>query len=902
MTRAASQPKKPIAVDPNASRDTPAMRQYARFKQAHPGCVLFFRMGDFYEMFDEDALAVHKTLGLTLTERTPGVPMAGVPHHAVENYIARMLAQGHRVAVCDQIQDPKDAKGVVERAVTRVLTPGALVDEALLADDEANTLCAVWLDAELAHLAIVEVSTGAFEVGACAQGALADELARRAVSEVIYCETATGEAPSVVRDAVERLALPALGRPAWQFRRAESEEALREQFGVATLAGFGLAADDPAIPCAGAVVRYLRETQAPDHERARPGERALAHLKPPKREATGDRLVIDAVSLRALEVEQTIRSGAVQGSLLGVFNQHGGKRTPMGRRLLRDWLRRPLADRPAIEARQAGVRALHDDRTLAGAVQERTEQIQDVARIAGRLAVGRATPRDLVALGASLAQVEGLIEALDQCAPLATVRAQLTDAAERIRPLAREIEATCIDHPPAHLREGGLIRDGVDADLDEARTLRSDASAWLAAYQQRLIEEHDLPNLKVGYNRVFGYFIELPRAQSRRAPDAFSRRQTLKNAERYITPELKEFEDKVTTAESRAIEREQAIFARLCARCAKESAAIGAFAGAVAELDALACFAETARRRGWTAPTITDDPTLEILEGRHPVLDDLLGDRFVPNDLALGCADAPARLALITGPNMAGKSTYIRQAALLTLLAHTGSFIPAAKATIGVADRIFTRVGADDALHAGQSTFMVEMTETATILNNCTARSLVILDEIGRGTSTLDGLALAWAIAERLAGTAEAAGPRTLFATHYHELTGLEETMPACARNLHVQVREWGEEIVFLHRIARGRADRSYGVHVARLAGLPGATVARARDLLESLAVSHEGAPPKPAPAQSRPDPKPRDQLALFTEFVHHPAMDELKAIDLERLTPLEAFDALRRLREMLND
>jgi len=897
-----TQPRKPIAVDPAAPRDTPAMRQYARFKQAHPGCVLFFRMGDFYEMFDEDALLTHTVLGLTLTERTAGVPMAGVPHHSVENYIARMLAAGHRVAVCDQIQDPKDARGVVDRAVTRVLTPGTLVDEALLADDAQNTLCAVWLESDRAHLAIVEVSTGAFEVASCAAAALADELARRAVSEVLYCETATGEAPSAVQEAIDRLDLPGAGRPAWQFRRAESEEALREQFGVATLAGFGIDAADPVVSPAGAVVRYLRETQAPDHERARPGERALAHLKPPTREADGDRLVIDAVSLRALEVEQTIRSGSVQGSLLGVFNQHGGRRTPMGRRLLRDWLRRPLADRAAIEARQAGVRALVDDRALAGAVQERTEQVQDVARIAGRLAVGRATPRDLVALGASLAQVDALIEALEQCAPLAALRTRLVEASERVRPLAREIETTCIERPPAHLREGGLVKDGVDAALDEARALRADASTWLADYQKRLIETHDLPNLKVGYNRVFGYFIELPRAQSKRAPDAFSRRQTLKNAERYITPELKEFEDKVTTAESRAIEREQAIFARLCAKAAAEADAIGAFASAVAELDALACFAETARRRGWTAPTISDEPMLEIMEGRHPVLDDLLGDRFVPNDLALGTDDAPARLALITGPNMAGKSTYIRQAALLTLLAHTGSFIPAAKATIGACDRIFTRVGADDALHAGQSTFMVEMTETATILNNCTANSLVILDEIGRGTSTLDGLALAWAIAERLAGADDAHGPRTLFATHYHELTGLEETMPARARNLHVQVREWGEEIVFLHRIAPGRADRSYGVHVARLAGLPHETVARAKDLLDTLAVSHEGAPPKPEPPKSRAPSKQRDQMALFTEFVHHPAIDELKQIDLERLTPLEAFDALRRLREMLDE
>jgi len=903
MSRASAEPPTTPRVDPGASRDTPAMRQFARFKAKHPGCVLFFRMGDFYEMFDEDALLVHKALGLTLTERTPGVPMAGVPHHTVESYVARLLSQGHRVAVCDQVQDPKEAKGVVERAVTRVLTPGTLVDEALLADDAPNTLCSIWLEGGAAHLAIVEVSTGEFAICVCAEGALADELARRGVNEAIYCDTATGEAPGAVRSALERLGTPGAGRAAWQFRRAEAEEALREQFGVATLAGFGLSEGDPAIPAAGAVVRYLRETQAPDHERARPGQRALSHLKPPKREAPGDRLIIDAASLRALEVEQTIRAGGADGSLLGVFQRHGGRRTAMGRRLLRDWLRRPLAERAAIEQRQAGVRALVEDGALFEAVQRRTERVQDVARIAGRLAVGRATPRDLVALGASLAQAEALIEALAQSAPLADLRERLMSSRRRVQPLAEEIARVCVDSPPAHLREGGLVRGGVDAALDEARALCSDGSTWLSTYQKRLIEEHDLPNLKVGYNRVFGYYIELPRAQSRRAPDVFSRRQTLKNAERYITPELKEYEDRVTTAEARAIEREQAIFADLCARCAKDAEAVSRFAGAVAELDALACFAETARRKGWAAPAIVDEPTLLIREGRHPALDDLLGDRFVPNDLTLGAPDAPARLALITGPNMAGKSTYIRQAALLTLLAHTGSFLPAAEATVGLCDRVFTRVGADDALHAGQSTFMVEMTETATILNNATERSLVILDEIGRGTSTLDGLALAWAIAERLAGRESAPGPRTLFATHYHELTGLEETMAPLVRNWHVQVREWGDEIVFLHRVAPGRADRSYGVHVARLAGLPRETVERAGDLLERLAVSHEGSPPKPQRAGERAARVAEsDQLALFTEFIQHPALEALREMEIERMSPLEAFDALRRLHRMLEE
>ncbi len=888
----------------NDPRATPAMRQYYAFKERHPDCVLFFRMGDFYEMFDDDAVAAHKALGITLTERTAGVPMAGVPYHAVEGYLKRMLEHGFRVAVCEQVQDPKEAKGVVERAVARVLTPGTLVDENLL-DSAAhcNLACVCFLDAGDAPegrvaCAIVEVSTGRFTLFDCAARDLADELAARSVTELLHADTADGAAPSRIERVCEQLGASRTPRPAWQFRTSDALDALHKAFRVRTLAGFGIADDDCAIPAAGAVAFYLNETQLPGEANS---GRTLAHLQPPKRDNAGDYLRIDAASLRSLEIERTIRDGAAAHSLLGVLLESGGCKTAMGKRLLRDWLCRPLASRKAIESRHARVAALVEDRRAARELSEALGQVQDIARIAGRVSLQRGTPRDIVALGRSLSVFDDILEPIGNSPAFTEARAAIEQSRDALAPLSAAILERCVDAPPHHLREGGMFLDGVDAELDECRSLERDATTWLVKYQTDLIAKHDLPALKVSFNKIFGYYIELPKGQARRAPDEFSRKQTLKNAERYTTPELKEFEDKVLTARDRAIAREQYLFAGLCERVNQRAQEIARFADIAAELDALSCFAEKAARRGWVRPEMRDEPTLRIAQGRHPVLESTLGQDFVPNDASLATADQPASLGLITGPNMAGKSTYIRQVALIALLAHAGAFVPADAAEIGVCDRVFTRVGADDALHAGQSTFMVEMTETANILHNATPRSLVILDEIGRGTSTLDGLSLAWAIAERLAaGNGQQAagkatsGPRTLFATHYHELTQLEERLEGRVTNLHVAVREWKDDIVFLHRILPGRTDRSYGVHVARLAGLPSDVLARAKQLLESLAVSHEGTaavpPPPAAPGQAKP------QMALFREYEPHPALDELRAINLDAMTPLQAFDALRRL------
>ena len=918
--------QKPVPPARNP-RDTPAMRQYARFKAQHPECVLFFRMGDFYEMFDDDAITCHKVLGLTLTQRTAGIPMAGVPYHSVESYLRKMIEAGYRVAVCEQVQDPRDAVGVVERDVKRVLTPGTLIDESLLDETQANTIAAIqFLEPGLksaAILALAELSTGKFALIELPGERVQDELVRFNPSELLHVETADGAVPPRVQ-AIRTAANCALtARPAWTFRPSDARDILREHFGVMNLSGFGLADDDPAICPAGALLRYLQEMQGDNPSSVSGAAKSLSHLRPPKRERADQYLTIDAASLRSLEIERTMRSGQTAGSLLSLMQRC---RTPMGKRLLRQWLCFPLHDIDLIKVRQCIVGDLLADSEFAAALADRISAIQDVARIVGRIAMQRATPRDLVALGNSTSTISALTGLLTDRPALKFHHERLMQLASSLSPLAISITERCVEDAPAHMREGGLFRDGIDAELDEARGLQRDANTWLAAYQKRLIEQTGINSLKVGFNNVFGYYIEITHTHTQKAPDTFSRKQTLKNAERYITPELKQFEDKVTTAQARAIEREKLLFEKLCIQASRLGGALSDFAEVIAELDVLVCFAEIARRFNYVRPQLVEEPVLDIRQGRHPVLDRALAERFVPNDCVLGAqhetTNAPksdsqlgtrnSSLALITGPNMAGKSTFIRQVALIVLLAHIGSYVPAEAAIIGLTDRIFTRIGASDELHAGQSTFMVEMTETANILHHASERSLVILDEIGRGTSTLDGLSLAWAIAEALASSR----CRTLFATHYHELTSLAERLPN-VMNLHVAVREWGaagnEQIIFLYRILPGRTDRSYGIHVAKIAGLPPRTIKRAAQLLETLAVQTEPtsgpaklklAPMNPSeeggPFEGRPTRGASAQLSLFTEYVDHPAMDELRELKLDDMTPMQAFDALRKLQERL--
>ena len=902
--------------DGTQKNDTPAMGQYRRFKQQHPECVLFFRLGDFYEMFYDDAELAQKTLGLALAQRN-GVPMAGVPYHAVDRYLHQMIRAGHRVAVCDQVEDAKLARGVVKRDVTRIITPGTLTDDALLEEGRENPLAALRFESrKQASVAWAELSTGAFRIATFPMDVLNDELARIGPRELLYEETADGQTPELIKQWVRSLDCSATARPAWQFRKSEAVETLHRQFQVKSLAGFGLAPDDPALRPASAVIHYLLETQRTDQ---RPQVSRIPHLQPPHKFRRDHHLVIDQVSLQSLEVERTIRSSDTKGSLLGIFQDC---RTPMGKRTLRQWLCYPLRDREPIERRLRVVAALIEDGQFLDQLRGVLGDVQDVQRMIGRIAVGRALPRDLVALGTSAAQAANLTDLLAERPAVEDYCLQLECLSKPLTELAGRIAQACVEAPQPHLREGGLIRDGFDAQLDEYRALQQDSHSWLARYQKQLVDETGIANLKVGFNKVFGFYIELSATNRERAPDNWTRKQTLKNAERFITPELKEYEGKVLSADQRSIAREQELFTELCTEAQDYLSHLYDFGRLAAALDVLGCFARRAIRRQYVQPEILDDPSLNIRGGRHPVLDELLADKFVPNDVRLGPSPPwqgeargdsavkspdqaePAEnaageqaslgtLALITGPNMSGKSTYIRQTALIVLLAHAGSFVPAESATIGLCDRIFTRVGASDELHAGQSTFMVEMTETANICHHATVHSLVILDEIGRGTSTLDGLALAWAIAEFLANHR----CRALFATHYHELTALSEQYGNIV-NLNVSVREWQDEIVFLHRILPGATNRSYGIHVAKIAGLPQPIVDRANELLAQLEVSHDQSPTVRKAARST---KPDAQLPLFTEFVEHPVVDRLRQIDLENTTPVQAFKTLFELKQSLD-
>ena len=618
---------------------TPAMKQYVRFKTAHPECLLLFRMGDFYELFGEDAVTAHEALGITLTERTKGMPMAGVPHHSMEGYLRRLVERGYRVAICDQVQDPRDAKGVVDRAVTRVLTPGTLVDESMLDDAAPNHLAAIHRVEDRTVIATAELSTGAFDIHDVPSERVIDELARIGPAELIISEPAGDDPEWVVELEAAGLA-PISRRPEWSFQAEHARRLLETFHGVHSLEGFGLADHQPAIEVAGALLQYLRETQGPSGEAS--DQTTLGHLQPPRLSTEHEHLVIDATSLHSLEIARTMRAGTTEGTLLSVL-QRG--RTPMGRRLLREWLCWPLRDRARIETRHRAIGAFIEDDEFSRRLRAILDGIQDVARIGSRISMGRATPRDVVGLGQSLSRLVELADELEARPAFDTQREGLAKLGLQLMQIEERIQETCVEAPPSHLRAGGLFRDGIDETLDEARLLQRDANTWLAQYQARIIEETSIPSLKVGFNKVFGYYIELSRINSDKAPDSFTRKQTLKNAERFITPELKSFEEKVTTAEARALERERDLFTNLCEAISEQNNEIAEFARLVAEIDCLLGLSEVAARRGWSCPTMTESPGIHIEGGRHPVLESMLKDSFVPNDCSLACSDHPATLA-----------------------------------------------------------------------------------------------------------------------------------------------------------------------------------------------------------------------------------------------------------------
>ena len=874
-------------MTPTNEKLTPAMKQFHRFKQKYPDCILFFRMGDFYETFYEDAKVCSKVLGLTLTSRSKGtnpIPLAGVPYHAVEGYLKKMLQAGYRVAVCEQVEDPKMAKGVVERDVVRIVTPGTLTDDILLNAKEDNFLCAVNLGTRnRAALSWVDISTGHFFVQELPESKLIDEMVRLAPAECLLAdrrgELFETETKKLTRDITQLTNAIVTERPGWYFDPYQARQRLLKHFGTATLEGFGISdADDGLVPPAGAIIEYLNETQ----------KTTLGHIRSLKRIKRENFLQIDPTSLRSLEVLRTIRTESPKGSLLDCLD---ATITGMGSRMFRNWLCMPLCDLSAIELRQDAIEEIKDADARLTDIRRLLSNISDTERIAARISTFRASPRDLVALGATLRQIPLLREILQQFT--GKLLGELAGRCDSMDELADLLEAAIEPEPPSHLRDGGVMRTGFSEELDKLRSISRDGQSWLRNYQKQQAERTNIANLKVGYNKVFGYYIEINHSSANKVPADYIRKQTIKNAERYITDALKEYETQALDAEEKALELEQELFDQLRRQAAQYVSRLQALAETVAQCDCLTALAYLAKRRNYVRPKMTNGSEFIIQEGKHPVLTETLGSDFVPNDIRLG--DGEGDILVITGPNMSGKSTYIRQAALLVLMAQTGSFIPARDAQIGLVDRIFTRVGASDELVRGQSTFMVEMTETANIINNATGKSLVILDEVGRGTSTYDGLSLAWAITEHIANKLKC---RTLFATHYHELTELAELF-ANVKNCNVAVREWMDEVVFLHKILPGGTDKSYGIHVAKLAGLPNTILERSREILEELESTFQ----KEATGEhlARHKTKESDKDTLFVQK-QKSVLEKLALTDVNNLTPIEAINLLNQIKNEINE
>jgi DNA mismatch repair protein MutS len=853
---------------------TPMMQQFWEAKESYPGTIVFFRNGDFYELFEEDAEVGSRLLGIALTRRDKEIPMAGVPHHALDRYLGKLLQAGHRVAICEQMEDPRNVKGrPIRREVVRVVTPGTLTEDDLLDPQRSNHLLALVPTSGRtpAGLAWVELSTGLFQAADVLPARLADEVLRLAPSECLIAETTTAETAALlqrVRDALPQLTLTP--RPDWTFDARSALDTLFQHFGVSTLAGLGFDDHQPCLAAAGALLLYLRETL----------KASLAHLTRLRPYSEKRFLVLDDVTRRSLELTRTLRDNARIGSLVAAIDR---TMTPMGARLLHDWLLAPLAERPAIAARLDAVEELLREHGLRRDLRTSLADIPDLQRLTARACTGHASPRDLAAVGRTLVLLPEIKTHL-----LGGDSALLRDLHTRLEvcPELREmLENALMPNPPINAREGGIIRRGYNADLDQLHEDRTSGKDWMLKFQAAEALNTGISSLKVGFTEGYGYYIEVTHTHRNKVPEHYHLHRSLKNANRYITAELSEKAEKVVNAEERIKQLECELFVQLRERVAAQTNRLMQTAEVLAALDALGSLAELAAERNYCRPVLADEPVLVIEDGRHPVLEQTLPPgTFVPNDTMMGPDDG--FFLLVTGPNMGGKSVYLRQAALLTLMAQMGSFVPARTARIGLADRIFTRVGASDELNRAQSTFMVEMTEAANILNNATTRSLVILDEIGRGTSTYDGVSLAWGITEFLH---DRVGCRTLFATHYHELAQLAEGLPGL-RNCNALVHEGPDGIVFLHKIAAGNADKSYGIHVAQRAGVPEEVLARAREVLAELERHHLETPERPGRLR-----RPRTvQRSLFAN-VQDPILQALRELDLERMTPEDLIAAVRR-------
>ncbi len=872
---------------------TPMLRQYLEAKAESGDSLLLFRMGDFYELFFEDAIEAAELLGVALTsrdgpEKEDRIPMAGVPVRSVESYVARLLQAGRTVTLCDQVEDPKDAKGVVKRAITRTVTPGTVTAPDLLEETANNYLAALAVDNGSAGLAWIDVTTGEFlaaQIDGDSERTLIDELVRMTPAEVIVPEDLPEDFAELLRQRFEGLAITR--RDDDDFDPALSRDRLMDQFGLSTLKGVGLDDAPAALRCAGAALSYVQHTQRD----------AVPHLRLPRRYSPSQYVVLDGNTQRNLELVTSILDKGKRGTLLGVLDR---TQTSMGARMIRQWILHPLLDVDAINARLGAVEELYDAVELRLNLRETLRGVADLERLMSRITARSGNARDMRALGESLSHTPELRRLLAELS--GELIGRILGDMDELSDVTAWIEEAIVDEPPLTVMEGNLIREGHDEELDRLRSLVKGGRDWIATLQREESARTGIPNLKIGYNKVFGYYIEVTKAQTHLAPEDYERKQTLVNAERYVTPALKSREEEIVTAQERMSKLEYELFAALRERIAGEARRIYQTANAIAALDVLLSFAETAATQQYVKPSVHAGDNLRIRDGRHPVVEHLMKRAdFVPNDTVMDSAEA--NLQIVTGPNMAGKSTYLRQVALIVLMAQIGGFVPAAEADIGVVDRIFTRVGATDNLVRGESTFMVEMIETASILNTATNQSLLVLDEIGRGTSTFDGISIAWSVAEHIH---DRIGAKTLFATHYHELTELPNRLKR-AKNLNVAVREYEGKVIFLYRIVEGGADHSYGIQVAKLAGLPPSVLERAREILELLESGNTaalGLPQQlylfsPQGAEKRTKPAQPDEPASSGQPTVSELISRLADMDPDAMTPREALDALYELKRL---
>ncbi|PVZ85673.1 DNA mismatch repair protein MutS [Serratia sp. S1B] len=850
------------SFDTDFTSHTPMMQQYLRLKSQHPEILLFYRMGDFYELFYDDAKRASQLLDISLTKRGASagepIPMAGVPYHAVENYLAKLVQQGESVAICEQIGDPATSKGPVERKVVRIVTPGTITDEALLQERQDNLLAAIWQDGRGFGYATLDLSSGRFRIAEPDDlETMAAELQRTNPAELLYPETFEQMALIESRHGLRR-------RPLWEFELETARQQLNLQFGTRDLSGFGVEQAQQALRAAGCLLQYVKDTQ----------RTSLPHIRTITMERQQDGIIMDAATRRNLEITQSL-SGSSENTLAAILDRTV---TPMGSRMLKRWLHMPTRDSAVLHQRQQAIAALQD---LYTDLQQPLRQVGDQERILARLALRTARPRDLARMRHAFQQLPTIRALLDNSS--APYVQQLLSQVGQFDELQALLERAIVDTPPVLVRDGGVIAPGYNTELDEWRALADGASDYLDRLEVREREKLGLDTLKVGFNGVHGYYIQVSRGQSHLVPIHYVRRQTLKNAERYIIPELKEYEDKVLTSKGKALAIEKGLYDELFDLLLPHLETLQQSAGALAELDVLANLAERAETLNYACPTISEQPGIHITEGRHPVVEQVLSEPFIANPVSL----APQRrMLIITGPNMGGKSTYMRQTALIVLMAHIGSFVPATKAIIGPVDRIFTRVGAADDLASGRSTFMVEMTETANILHNATENSLVLMDEIGRGTSTYDGLSLAWACAENLASRIKA---MTLFATHYFELTTLPEKMEGVV-NVHLDALEHGDTIAFMHSVQEGAASKSYGLAVAALAGVPRDVIKRARQKLRELEMIS---------SQTATGTIDATQMTLLNEEVS-PAVEALENLDPDTLSPRQALEWIYQLKKLV--